>query len=111
MNRRRSEPRAHASTFIAMIAGAAVAAGGGVLHAYYKNRQVVANREADAIEKRIQQCRHETETMQMRIDQMLNRYAVRDALAQQRSSLKPIGRGVVEEIQTSRSRSVAAATP
>ena len=55
MNRRRTETRTSASTFFALFLAAAIAAGGGVLHAFYKNRQVQVSREIDAIDRRVEQ--------------------------------------------------------
>jgi hypothetical protein len=111
MNRRRSDPRHSASLFLAMILGAVVAAGGGVLYAYFKNRQIQTAREIDRIERRIEQHQLDIRTTQMRIDQSLNRYVIREELAQQRSALVAIPRGVVEEVKSVPPRAVALAVP
>jgi hypothetical protein len=111
MNRRRSDPRHSASLFLAMILGATVAACGGVLYAYFKNRQIQTAREIDRVERCIEQHRLEIRTTEMRIDQALNRYVIREELAQQRSTLRAIPRGVVEEVKTTPARAVALAAP
>lgn len=94
-----------------MILGATVAAGGGILYAYFKNRQIQTVREIDRIERRIEQHRLEIRTTEMRIDQALNRYVIREELAQQRSTLRAIPRGVVEEVKSTPARAVALAAP
>ena len=40
----------------------AIAAAGGVLHAFYKNRQIQITREIDAIDRRVEQCRLDIRT-------------------------------------------------
>jgi len=111
MNRRRSDPRHSASLFLAMLLGAIVAAGGGILYAYLKNRQIQTVRETDRIERRIEQHQLDIRTTQMRIDQALNRYAIREELSQQRSALVAIPRSVVEEVKSVPSRAVALVAP
>jgi hypothetical protein len=113
MNRRRNETRTPASVFVAMILCAATAAGGGVLHVYYKNRQVQANRDLDAIDRRIEQSRLDMRTTQMRMDQLLNRFVIRKQLAENGSSLIPISSAIVEEVNPTQTdpRAVASAAP
>lgn len=113
MNRRRTETRTSASTFFALFLAAAIAAGGGVLHAFYKNCQVQISREIDAIDRRVEQCRLDIRTTEMRMDQLLNRFVIRKQIEENGSSLRPIPIGVVEEIDaTAASRhSVASAAP
>lgn len=113
MNRRRDEPRTSASVFIAVILAAAISAAGGVLHAFYKNRQVQITREIDAIDRNIEHCRLEIRTTEMRMDQLLNRFVIRKQLEENGSDLRPISLAVVEEIDSAPPgrRSVAAATP
>jgi hypothetical protein len=113
MNRRRTETRTPASTFFALFLAAAIAASGGVLHAFYKNRQVQVSREIDAIERHVEQCRLDIRTTEMRMDQLLNRFVIRKQIEENGSSLRPIPIGVVEEIDaTAASRhSVASAAP
>ena len=55
--RRRHDIRTPVSVFVSLFLAAAIAAAGGVLHAYYKNRQVEITREIDAIDRRIEQDR------------------------------------------------------
>ena len=111
MNRRRDEPRTPVSVFIAVILAAAISAGGGVLHAYYKNQQVKITREIDAIDRNIEHCRLEIRTTEMRMDQLLNRFVIRKQLQENGSSLRPISIAVVEEIDPAppSRRSVASA--
>jgi len=98
MNRRKSEHRTPVSIYFALIAAAAIASGGGVLHAVYKNRQVQALREIDATETRIGQYQLDILTYRMRMDERLNRFVMRQELEAAGSSLRPIPPGVTEEV-------------
>ena len=113
MNRRRTESSTPAMVFFALILAAVIAAGGGVLHAYYKNRQIQVSREIDAIDRRVEQCRLDIRTTDMRMDQLLNRFAIRKQIEENGSSLRPIPAGVTEEIDaaTLTRHSVASAAP
>ena len=113
MNRRRNDDRPSSMVFFALFLAAAIAAGGGVLHAFYKNRQVQISRDIDAIDRRIVQQRLDIRTTEMRMDQLLNRFAIRKQIEQNGTSLRPIPMGVVEEIErplTNR-HNVASAAP
>jgi len=113
MNRRKSEPRHPASVFFAIILGLSIASGGGVLHAFYKNRQIQVARQIDAIERRIEQYQLDVRTTQYRTDQLLNRYAIAERLEENSSALRPIPIGVIEEVDPlpSTRNSVAATVP
>jgi hypothetical protein len=113
MNRRRDAPRTSVSIILAVILAAAISAGGGVLHAYYKNRQVQITREIDAIDRRVEHCRLEIRTTEMRMDQLLNRFVIRKQLEDNGSDLRPIALNSVEEIDPAppARRSVAAVAP
>ncbi|MBJ7285056.1 MAG: hypothetical protein JHD23_01540 [Akkermansiaceae bacterium] len=113
MNRRRQESRTHFSFFLSLIIGAAILAGGGVLHAFYKNRQVEISREIDAIDRRVEQRRLDIRTTEMRMDQLLNRFVIRKQIEANGSMLRPIPVGVIEEIDgvTDSRQSVASTVP
>ena len=115
MNRRRTdhETRTPFLVFFALILAAAIAAAGGVLHAYYKNRQVQITREIDAVDRNVVQCRLDIQTTEMRMDDLLSRFVIRKQIQENGSSLRPIPLGVVEEIDaaTSSRHSVASAAP
>lgn len=113
MNRRKVEPRSHATVFVAVILAAAISAAGGVLHAYYKNRQVQLTREIDAIDRRVEHSRLEIRTTEMRMDQLLNRFVIRKQLQENGSNLRPIALSSVEEIDPAPAarRSVASTAP
>ncbi len=100
MNRRRNESTTPAVVFFALILAATIAAGGGVLHAYYKNRQIQVAREIDTIDRRVEQYRLDIRTTEMRMDQLLNRFAIRKQIEENGSSLRPIPAGVCEEIDS-----------
>lgn len=111
MNRRRNENRTPASVIFALILAAAISAGGGVLYAYHKNRQIQTAREIDAIDRRIEQYRYDIRTTSMRMDELLNRFAIRKQLEDSGSTLRPISLSVVEDIEPAKTqrRSVATA--
>jgi hypothetical protein len=113
MNRRRQESRTPISVFFSLFLAAAIAAAGGVLHAFYKNRQIQVSREIDAIDRRVEQARLEIRTTEMRMDQLLNRFVIRKQIEANGSALRPIPMGVVEEIDaaTLSRHSVASAAP
>lgn len=96
MNRRRNETRTPISVFFALFLAAGIAAGGGVLHAFYKNRQIQVSREIDAIDRRVEQYRLDIRTTDMRMDMLLNRFAIRKQIEETGSSLRPIPVGVIE---------------
>jgi hypothetical protein len=68
MNRRRDEPRTSTFTIFAVILAFGIIAAGGVLHAYYKNTQIQVSREIDAIDRRVEHCRLDIRTTEMRMD-------------------------------------------
>lgn len=113
MNRRRNESRTSGFPILAMIFGAVIITGGGVLHGFYKNSQVRITREIDAIERSIEHQRLEIRTTEMRMDQLLNRFVIRKQLEQNGSSLRPLSLAFVEEIDPAppSRRSVASAVP
>ena len=113
MNRRRNETRPSFSIFFAVILSAVIVAGGGVLHAFYKNRQVTITREIDATDRRIEQYHLDIRTTEMRMDQLLNRFVIRKQIEENGSTLRPISMGVVEQIDYANSNrhSVASSEP
>lgn len=113
MNRRRDEPRTSVIVIFSVILAFAIIAAGGVLHVYYKNRQIQITREIDAIDRRVEHARLDIRTTEMRMDQLLNRFVIRKQLEENGSSLRPISLNVVEEIDPAPNsrRSVASAVP
>ena len=80
MNRRRNESRTSGFPIFALLIAAAIMAAGGVLHVYYKNGQIQVCREIDAIDRRVEQYRLDIRTTEMRMDQLLNRFVIRQQL-------------------------------
>ncbi len=113
MNHRRNESRTSGFPIFALLIGAAIMAAGGVLHVYYKNRQIQITREIDAMDRHVEQYRLDIRTTEMRMDQLLNRYVIRKQLAENGSTLRPISVAIVEEINPAppNRRSVASAAP
>ena len=111
MNRLNSAPRTPVSIFFALIGGFVIAAGGGVQHAVYKNRQVKITREIDAIELRIEQYKLDIRTTQMRSDAILNRFTIRKQLEDTGSALRPIPPGLPEDVNQAPPAAVASASP
>ncbi len=113
MNRRRDQPRTSSVTIFAVILAFAIVAAGGVLHAYYKNRQIQISRDIDAIDRRVEHARLEIRTTEMRMDQLLNRFTIRKQLEENGSNLRPIPLSAIEEIDPAppARRAVASAAP
>ncbi len=114
MNRRKQQQsKISACALIAVILTVSIAATGGVMYVKFKNRQIQITREIDEISRDIEHCRLEVRTIDMRTDQLLNRYLIRKRLEEQRSRLRPINVAVVEEIQLKPKEpdSVASAVP
>lgn len=114
MNRRRVNSSSHRLLHVMGIAAIAIGGSGGILFAYYKNRQVQLAREIEEVEQRIAEHEDETRTLQMRMDQVLNRYVMRDQLRELGSTMQPIPKSAIEVIDPSRpqpSRTVASARP
>jgi len=113
MNRRKDQPRTPAFMIFAIILAFTIAASGGILHVFYKNRQIQVRRDIDAIDRRIGHYRLEIRTLDMRMDQLLNRFVIRTQLEENGSDLRPISLAVVEEMDPAPMphRSVAAAAP
>jgi cell division protein FtsL len=113
MNRRRHESRSSGFPIIALLLGAAIIAAGGVLHVYYKNCQIKITREIDAIDRRVEHDRLDISTTRMRMDELLNRYAICKQLKENGSTLRPISVAIVEEIDPAppNRRTVASAAP
>lgn len=111
MNRHKSAPRTPTSIFIALISATIIAAGGGVLHAIYKNRQVQINRDIDAVERRIEQYKLDIRTTQMRTDHILDRFAIRKQLQDTGSTLRSIPLGMSETVNPAPPAAVASVVP
>jgi len=90
MNRRRTEQRCGPLPVAVLVAAAALGAFGGIVHVYHKNRQIEVAREIEVAKERIAQHRNDIRTVEMRMDQMLNRYVMRAQLRELGSELRPI---------------------
>ncbi|MGA0845197.1 MAG: hypothetical protein ACO3RV_01535 [Luteolibacter sp.] len=112
MNRRRDHHRPSGFIIASILLGISIIACGGVAYVYYKNEQVKTNRQIDAVERRVEHARLEISTLVMRMDQVLNRFALRETLIQNQSDLRPIHPNVVEDLDAAPSnRNVASAVP
>ncbi|MEX1049653.1 MAG: hypothetical protein WED15_09000 [Akkermansiaceae bacterium] len=98
MNRRRNETRTPVSVFCSVILAFVIICSGGVLHAFYKNRQIQISREIDAIDRRVEQYRLDIRTTDMRMDQLLNRFAIRKQIEDSGSPLRPIPTDAIEQV-------------
>lgn len=98
MNRHRSAKNfgAFSLLLIVLVVGMVVAAG--VIFVVLKNRQIEVARETEQVEERIAKLEMDIKTAEMRIDQLTNRYAMRDQLRQAGSVLKPIPAAAVETV-------------
>lgn len=91
----------------ALILAGAIGAIGGVSYVYFRNCQIQTARQIDVIERRIDRHELDIRTVQMRSDQILNLFAIRDTLAEAGTELVPIPPGVSENIEPNRDNSVA----
>ncbi len=99
MNRRRSTAdKTPSSVFLTLILAALVATSGGVLHAVWKNRQILVERKIDATERRIEQHLLDIQITGVRMDEMLNRFELRERLRTAGSGLVSIEHGDIEEV-------------
>jgi uncharacterized protein HemX len=101
MNRKRNEsPKKsiHPTTVLAICLAIVTAALGGVWQAWLKNRQIQVAREIDQLERQAGQYQLDIRTAQMRMDQLLNRFAIRQQLSDLGSSMQPIPMGITDEI-------------
>ena len=96
MNRRRSTRNLSFGSVVFLVFVAVVLATAGVFHAYVKNLQVETARKTEKAEKRTGQLEMDIMTLQMQLDEQLNRYLLRERL--QGSLLVPIPGNVILEI-------------
>ena len=85
-------------SIVFLVVVATVLATAGVFHAYIKNEQVEVARRTEKTEHRISQHELDIKTLQMHLDRQLNRFLIRDLLAQSGSDLVAIPVTEVEEI-------------
>lgn len=98
MNRHRSAPKTPVSVFITLALAAAVATVGGGMHAICKNQQVLTEREIDASERRMDQYRAAIQVVEIRMDELQDRYELRDRLRANGSSMIPVAHGDIIDI-------------
>ncbi len=100
MNRRRQEATQRISpvVILALILAGAFGAVGGVTYVVYRNCQIQTAREIDTVERRIEKHHLDIRTVQMRADQILNLFAIRQTLQEVGTSLVPIPVGVSEDV-------------
>ncbi len=103
MNRKRTNRNLSFGSIVFLVVVAVVLAAAGVFHAYIKNQQVEVARRTEKTEQRISQHELDIKTLQMHLDRQLNRFVIRDRLAQSGSNLEAIPAMEVEEIDARRS--------
>lgn len=100
MNKKRTKRNLGFGSILFLVLVAVVLATAGVFHAYIKNRQVEVARRTEKTEQRISQHELEIKTLQMHLDQKLNRFLIRDQLRQRGSGLVAIPVTEVEAIDS-----------
>jgi cell division protein FtsL len=98
MNRRRTTENLGSFSVFLIVAAAIFVVSAGVLFAFLKNRQIEVAREIEKVEDRIAKHEMDIKTAEMRIDQLTNRYAMRDQLRQNGSALVAIPASAVEAV-------------
>jgi cell division protein FtsL len=100
MNRKKTIRNLNPGSVIFLVLVAIALASAGVFHAYVKNLQVEVGRKIEKTEQRISQHQLDIKTLQMHLDQQLNRFLIRDQLRQSGSELVSIPVNVLEEISS-----------
>ena len=98
MNRRRNFRNLNFSSVVFLVLVAVILASAGIFHAYVKNQQVEVGRKIEKTEQRISQHQLDIKTLQMHLDQQLNRFLIRDLLRQSGSELVSIPVNALEEV-------------
>ncbi|MDB6080463.1 MAG: hypothetical protein JWO82_4210 [Akkermansiaceae bacterium] len=98
MNRHRSAPKTPVSIFITLGVATLVATAGGAMHAVCKNHQVLVEREIDASERRMEQSRLDIQITEVRMDELLDRYELKERLRSNGSRMVALGHGDIVDI-------------
>ena len=98
MNPRSTARRSGALPFAVMIAMASLAACGGLIKVYYKNRGIEVGRRIAQVQDQIARHRDEIRNLRRCSDDMLNCFAMREDLDLNGSELRPIPQHAIEVI-------------
>ena len=98
MNRKKTIRNLNPGSVIFLLLVMIALVSAGVFHAYVKNMQVEVGRKIEKTEQRISQHQLDIKTLQMHLDQQLNRFLIRDLLRQAGSELVAIPVNALEEI-------------
>ena len=79
-----------------MIVFAVLVSAGGVTYALFKNEQVAVRTEINKLNREITVCNLNTNQHRAKTNAMTNRWAMRDRLSQDRSTLRDIDRSQIE---------------
>lgn len=79
-----------------MIVFAVMASAGGITYALFKNEQVAVRTEISKLNREITVCNLNTNQHMAKTNAMTNRWAMRDRLSQDRSTLRDIDRSQIE---------------
>ena len=100
MNRRKSEePPNYLAAFLALALAAILGVTGGAMHAFYRNGQILTERQISQARKRIAEHRLDIQMIEVRQERLLDRYEIREQLALIDSDLIEVSHGVIERIQ------------
>ena len=98
MNRKKTIRNLNPGSVIFLVLVTVALASAGVFHASVKNMQVEVGRKIEKTEQRISQHQLDIKTLQMHLDQQLNRFLIRDLLRQSGSELVAIPVNALEEV-------------
>lgn len=110
MNRRKKSTLNRWTIFCILIATVLTSLGG-VHYANLKNQQTLVLREKVRVEGQIQVCQRQTQELQIRIDQALNRYTIREQLVMRNSRLKTIAADRLENVMVDQPQNAVALAP
>jgi len=96
MNRKKKTSNLGLPMLILLFVAGAIVATGGIGYVVLKNKQVTARRNIAKVEQRMEEHRVAITFYESKINRILGVYNLRAELANRRSSLVPIGSGVVE---------------
>ncbi len=111
MNAKRKKKNFSLSELILLGLATVILAGGGVMHAYAKNREVELARKIDGAKKEIESYNEAVAMINVKIDRKLDRYLMKEQLLAQGSSLRPTDPGQIEPVRAQREEILITTNP
>lgn len=106
----RYSQRVHFVVLLWMVLFAVLTCAGGVTYAVYKNKQVAVRTEINKLQRETAVCRMNANQYRAKANALTNRWAMRDRLSQDGSTLRDIERSQIEIARTRRDMDRISAT-